>query len=196
MSGCRPGLAAQLVGLLVVGAALGALVPRTSMLAGLAGGFLAWTAVAASRLVRVRWLLLSQRHPHWSRYGTEVVTAEVVRTGVGLLVVLFTVAPFALGADVLPDWALAAVTAGVAAALPVGVAVELRARGTAVHADRRRPWRIALGVASAGLACSLLVALPGHGPSSRAFAWTAAALAAFGLTAWIRGSQWAPQDEQ
>jgi hypothetical protein len=165
------------------------------MLAGLAGGFLAWATIAVSALVRARWLLLSERHPHWYRYGAEVVTAEVVRTGVGLLVVLFSVAPLALGADVLPDWVLAAVTAGVAAALPVGVAVELRVRRTADHADRRRAWRIALGLASAGLAGILFVALPDLVPSSPAVAWTGAALAAFAVTAWIRGSRWAQEHQ-
>jgi hypothetical protein len=162
-----------------------------SIVAGVAGGFLAWTIGVASTLGRARWRLLSRRHPHWSRYGAEVITTEIVRTGVSLLVVLFIVAPLALGADVLPDWVLGAVTAGVAAGLPVGVAVELRARGAAVHANRRRPWRIAFGVASAGLAGYLLIALPGIAPSSRVLAWTAAALAAFGLTALIRGSRWA-----
>jgi hypothetical protein len=117
-----------------------------------------------------------------------------VRTGVSLLVVLFVVAPLALGADVLPDWALAAVAAGVAAALPVGVAVELRARNAEVHVARRRLWRIAVGLACAGLAGCVLVALPGPVPRSRAPTWIAAALAAFGLTAWIRGSRWAQRE--
>jgi hypothetical protein len=181
-------VAAQLGSLLLAGAVVGALLPRATALMGLAGGFLAFVTVTAGGLVRRWWQGTAPRHPHWSLHGPEVVTREVVRTGVGLLAVLVVIGPVTLGAGLLPTWFLAAVGAGVAAALPVGVAAELQALDAAAEeADPRRLWRLAVGTVAVGaLALSLLLALAGLVRWPRAFAWVASALAALALTAWIR----------